>query len=231
MTPIRFFLMMALLASSQQLIGQVAPPPAMAPVTVPEVPSPKGSNLAAATALQLYSIGSPTNDEQMYLEYINRARANPVAEAARLAATTDVDVLGAYRSFGVNLVLMQSQFVLLQPMPPLSINPLLTDAARAHSQDMLAKSYQGHTGSDGSSPATRNQPYLTGANGYGFAENVYAYSKSVFYGHAGFEVDWGGSAAAGGMQVPAGHRLNIHGNYREIGVGVVSGSNGSVGPQ
>jgi hypothetical protein len=33
------------------------------------------------------------------------------------------------------------------------------------------------------------------------------------------------------MQTPAGHRENIHGAFREIGVGVMLGSNGSVGPQ
>lgn len=111
------------------------------------------------------------------------------------------------------------------------MNPLLLNAARAHSQDMLANSYQAHTGTDGSTPGSRIATYLAGANGYTYAENIYSYPKSVSYGHAAFEVDWGGNAATGGMQSPAGHRDNLHGNYREIGVGVILGSNGSVGPQ
>src|ERR1700748_3135127 len=84
-----------------------------------------------------YSIGDPTNDEQYYLELINRARANPTAEGIRLATTTDANVLGAYASFGVNLVLMQTQFVLIPPQPPLSMNATLLSAAGAPSQNML----------------------------------------------------------------------------------------------
>ena len=42
-----------------------------------------------------------------------------------------------------------------------------------------------------------------------WGENVYAYADSVFYGHAGFAVDWGGPASAGGMQDPPGHRNNM----------------------
>jgi hypothetical protein len=79
------------------------------------------------------------------------------------------------------------------------------------------------------------QSYTAGANGWNIGENVYAYCKSVWYGHAGFEVDWGGSALTGGMQVPPGHRQNIHSpDFREVGIGVVLGSNGGssgVGPQ
>jgi Cysteine-rich secretory protein family len=183
---------------------------------------------------QLYSIGDPTNEEQYYLELINRARANPTAEGIRLALTTDSNVLSAYNAFGVNLVLMQAQFALIPPAPPLSMNSTLTTAARAHSQNMLQNNYQGHTGPDGSL-TTRLAGYTAGANGWSLGENVYAYSKSVWYGHVGFEVDWGGTLANGGMQSPPGHRQNIHSaSFREIGVGVVLGSNGGsggVGPQ
>ena len=205
----------------------VAPPPA------PPVISSAALSLSApeAPAAQLYSIGNPTNEEQYYLELINRARANPPAEGVRLATTTDQQVRSAYNSFGVNLVLMQSQFAVILPAPPLSMNATLTTAARAHSQNMLQNNYQGHDGPDGSL-TTRLQNYTSGANGWSLGENVYAYSKSVWYGHAGFQVDWGGTAATGGMQSPPGHRLNIHSTgFREVGIGVVLGSNGSVGPQ
>jgi len=54
--------------------------------------------------------------------------------------------------------------------------------------------------------------------------------KSVWHGHAGFQVDWG--YGTGGMQDPRGHRNSIHsGSFREIGVGVVLGSNTNTGPQ
>lgn len=210
-----------------QTDGPVAPPPA------PPVVTAAASSISspAAPAAGLYSIGNPTNEEQYYLELINRARANPVAEGIRLAVTTDPNVLSAYGAFGVNLVLMQAQFALIQPAPPLSMNATLTTAARAHSQNMLQHNYQGHNGPDGPL-STRLQAYTSGANGWSIGENVYAYSKSVWYGHAGFQVDWGGSAATGGMQSPPGHRLNIHSTgFREVGIGVVLGSNGNVGPQ
>lgn len=230
LNPRHFWLSLAFLVGATLARAQVAPPPAPpmitggAPFSVDSPNSPDSPNA-------LYSIGQPTNEEQYYLELINRARANPTAEGIRLALTTDPNVVSSYSYFGVNLVLMQSQFALIQAAPPLSMNETLLNAARAHSQNMLQNNYQGHDGPDGSI-STRLAGYTSGANGWSIGENVYAYSKSVWYGHAGFEVDWGGSAASGGMQSPPGHRINIHNNaFREIGVGVVLGSNGSVGPQ
>jgi hypothetical protein len=230
LNPRQYSLWFALAFFASATIARADQPPPPAPPIVTSVGLSLGSGAAAATA-QLYSIGNPTNEEQFYLELINRARANPPAEGVRLATTTDQNVLGAYGSFAVNLILMQSQFALILPAPPLSMNATLTTAARAHSQNMLQNNYQGHNGPDGSL-TTRLQAYTSGANGYSLGENVYAYSKSVFYGHAGFEVDWGGSAATGGMQSPPGHRVNIHNTgFREVGIGVVNGSNGGVGPQ
>jgi uncharacterized protein YkwD len=185
-----------------------------------------GSSLAAQT---LYSIGDPTDDEQQYVEYINRARANPNAEAQRMKNITDANVLSAYSYFGVDLNLMVSQFASLSVAPPLSINTKLTAAARLHSQDMLVYGYQGHTDHNGNTLATR----LAGQN-YSFnsaAENVGAYTFYPLYGHAGMEVDWGGDSSTGGMQSPAGHRLNIHNaGLNEIGVGVINGTNANVSP-
>jgi hypothetical protein len=219
--------------SFAQITTPIAPPPAPPIVTHGAAISPPG-DAAPAPSASLYSIGDPTNEEQFYLELINRARANPVAESVRLATTSDPNVLNAYNSFGVNLVLMQTQFAAIPARPPLSMNAVLMAAARGHSQNMLQNNYQGHNGPDGSL-TTRLQNYTAGANGWSLGENVYAYSKSVFYGHAGFEVDWGGTVATGGMQFPAGHRENIHGaQFREVGVGVVIGSaggSGGVGPQ
>ena len=136
----------AFLACALSARGQVAPPPAPpmisggAHFSTESPSSPSG---------QLYSIGDPTNEEQYYLELINRARLNPTAEGIRLALTTDANVLGAYSAFSVNLVLMQAQFVLIAPAPPLSMNATLMNAARAHSQNMLQNNYQGHSGPDG----------------------------------------------------------------------------------
>jgi hypothetical protein len=224
------WLALLVFAGAHLVHGQVAPPPAPPVVTGGH----SFTNSPESPTAQLYSIGDPTNEEQYSLELINRARANPTAEGLRLATTTDSNVLAAYTAFGVNLVLMQAQFVLIAPAPPLSMNATLTTAARAHSQSMLQNNYQGHNGVDGSL-TTRLQNYTSGANGWSIGENVYAYSKSVWYAHAGFEVDWGGSVVTGGMQSPPGHRQNIHNTtFREVGIGIVFGSNGGsggVGPQ
>lgn len=208
----------------------VAPPPAW----VEYAPSALALPIAprqVPTAVADYSIGDPTDDEQYQVELINRARANPPAEGVRLATSTDPELVGVYDYFGVDLNLMQQQFNQIATRPPLAINPLLTQAARRHNQDMLAHAFQSHTGSDGSNPGSR-----VSATGYLYSytgENIYAYAKSGLYAHAGFEVDWGNGT--GGMQVPPGHRNNLHdlntnGQTWEIGVAVLRGTNGNVGP-
>src|SRR3954453_8587960 len=128
----RISLVVSFLAYGLAVEAQVAPPPA--PPLILSCALRLSPAIPDAPNSQLYSIGSPTNEEQYYLELINRARANPVAEGTRLATTTDSNVLGAYSAFGVTLVLMQSQFALIPPQPPLSMNSALLTAARAHSQ-------------------------------------------------------------------------------------------------
>jgi hypothetical protein len=215
-----------------------APPPA-APIRhrVLAAESAPSSGTHAATAPQLYSIGDPTNEEQLYLEFINRARANPTAEGQRLAATTDPAVLHNIAGFGVDLNLMQQQFANIPATPPLSMSARLIASSRQHSNDMLANQFQAHTGTDGSSPDSRMT--AQGFNWTFFGENIFSFSESVFFGHAGFEIDWGGDPATqGGMQTPPGHRDDIHSpNFREVGIGVINGRNGAnpnipaVGPE
>ncbi len=177
----------------------------------------------------LYQFGNPTSDEQLYIEFINRARANPTAEGVRLANTTDPDVLVAMNFFSVNRTMMQSEFAAIPAAPPLAPNANLTTAARGHSLWMLNTATQSHNQGTANTPASR----ITAA-GYSWAtigENIYAYSKNTWFGHAGFQVDWG-TGGTGGMQAGRGHRVAIHNAaFREVGVGVLHGTNGAVGPQ
>ena len=187
-----------------------------------------------------YSIGEPTGLEQQNLEFINRARASASAEAIRLRDTDDPDVVSAMNSFNVDKVLLVEQFgELTETVPPLVFNPKLIAAARLHSQDMLDNVFQGHTSS--ANPPSPNEPYDSMGDrishqGYDFAtagENVFAYAKSNWHAHAGFNIDWGSGSqgSIGGMQNPPGHRLSIHnGSFREIGIGIIEGTNDSVGP-
>ncbi len=220
------------------LFGHAKDTPVLLPGTNPQAPPPappvevrkqEGVPGPSDGRLSIYSIGQPTDEEQLYLEYLNRSRANPSAEGALLASTTDPDVLSAYAYFGVDLALMQSQFNAINSnAAPLAMNAQLMAAARVHSGDMFTNQYQSHTGTDGSNPGQRIT--AQGYNWQTWGENIFAYAYSTFYGYAGLNVDWG--PGTGGMQVPPGHRYNIHNaTFREIGVGVVDGVNGSVGPQ
>src|SRR5262249_51553727 len=99
------------------------------------------------------------------------------------------------------------------------------------SGDMFTNMYQAHNQTDGA--IIMNPGDRIHTNGYSwstYGENVYSYAESVFYGHAGFAVDWG--PGPGGMQSALGHRANmLTAGFREVGIGVVDGVNGSVGPQ
>ncbi|HWW03019.1 MAG TPA: CAP domain-containing protein [Candidatus Acidoferrum sp.] len=205
-----------------------APPPAP---PIQSRPKTSGGPEPHPLGFTPYSIGQPTDEEELYLEYLNRMRANPTAEGQRLATTTDPNVLSAYSFFGVDLNLMQSEFSTNPPVPPLAMNAQLLAAARWHSGDMYTNQYQGHNQTNGSiimDPGNRMS--TNGYNWSSWGENVYSYADSVFHGHAGFAVDWG--PGTGGMQTPPGHRNNmLTAGLREVGMGVVDGVNGSVGPQ
>src|ERR1043165_2465407 len=198
-------------------------PPANPPVVVTtDGGAPRSvlaKSMAPLAAPVLGSIGSPTAAEQHYLELINRARATPAAEGTRLRYTADADVQVAYTYFAVDLAMMEGEFAALPAAPPLAFNAQLTTAARAHCQSLYDNNLQSHTGSGGSPLG----PRLTAA-GYAFSsagECVYSYAESVYFGHAGFEVDWGGGGS-GGMQAGRGHRANLHNaGFQEIGIGVL----------
>lgn len=181
----------------------------------------------------LFSIGDPTDDEQLYLEQLNRARANAPAEAQRLIALDDVYVQNALKNVNTNL--MVQQFSTNPAAMPLSFNAQLINAARAHSQYQFNNGIQSHVGPGTNTLAQRLQ--TAGYPYYWATENVYSYAQSAVHGHAAFEVDWTGDAANGGMQSPPAHRDHNHDRrFVEIGIGVVNGTNKvganvAVGPQ
>lgn len=219
------------LAATAQPVAPPAPPPILISGDAPPRTT-AAAPMATAASGTPYSIGTPSDEEQYYLELINRARANPTAEGVRLATSTDPDVAGAYPYFGVNLAMLQSEFAALPVRPPLAPNALLAQAATGHTADLYTNVYQGHDGTDGSTLGTRVTAVKYSWNRLG--ENVFSYAKSAWHGHAGFEVDWG-YGGTGGMQTGRGHRANIHGDFREIGIGVFNGTNSAngntVGPQ
>lgn len=186
---------------------------------------------------------SPTANEQYMLELLNRMRENPAAELGFLtsslsgeARSADPDVDDALDFFNVSGPTLQSQWNSLVAAQPLAWNESLYNAATGHNQVLIAHDTQSHQVIDGAfvepnlSSRVQNAGY---SNATTFGENVYSYSDTVFFGHAGFAIDWGGTSATGGIQPGAGHRVNMMNNsYREVGIAITpeSNPNTDVGP-
>lgn len=185
-----------------------------------------------AQTQQLFSHGDPTPEEQLMLEYINRARANPTEEGIRLMDTQDPRVQGAYQYFKIDAVATKKAFTTYPQRPPLAFNSKLIESSRNHSKDMDQNNFQGHTSSNGDELDKRYQKVGYASMGM-YGENVAAYSESVWHGHCGLNVDWGEE-----NQKELGHRRNImnfdNAVYTEIGVGILYNGkglmSGSVGP-
>ncbi|HWB05351.1 MAG TPA: hypothetical protein VG796_20120 [Verrucomicrobiales bacterium] len=195
---------------------------------------------AGAPLTALWSIGEPTDEEQYYLELINRSRANPGAEGLRIANTTDSSIRSQLNGHNVNLEMFKAEMNAIPASGPLAINAQLTAVARAQSEYQFAQGKELHVDALGRGVFER-----VAASGYVPlapyfpVENAFVSSLSTPFGHAAFEVDWGADPVTqmslGGMQDPRKHRVNIHAGWREVGVGIYNGSKtvgGSiVGPQ
>ena len=172
----------------------------------------------------VYSIGDPSDDEQLMVEEINRARMSPVDEALRLATSTQPDIEEAYSFFSVDLNAMYAAESILPPVPPLAVNARLGTAARLHSGWMLTNISQSHFETN-SGVIVGPDERIT-AQGYvlqNYGENIYSTATDPVQAHVAFEVDWG--FGPGGMQNPPGHRLNNHSaDFREVGVGFFYGN-------
>lgn len=211
-------------ATTLGLLTALATPQAPPPAVSGERPASEVDALPRSVrplAETSYDIGDPSDEEQMYLELVNYARADPEGEALRFAQTTDPTIRYSYEYFAVDLELFISDTRQYPPAPPLAFEPRLIQAARGHSQWMLDRGIQSH---DQSNPTVTTAQRIT-ASGYPwqrYAESIYAYAQGPEHGHAGFEVDWG--LGPGGMQDPPGHRNNNHDpSYREVGIGVIRG--------
>lgn len=189
-----------------------------------------------AEPLPLHDFGAPNGTEQYLIESLNRCRANPGAEAQyfrdcmdpakRAPHELDWDLRDTVAYFGVNMSQMQAQIAALPAAPPLAPNAALMRMARAHTQWMFDTRQEEHSDLLALARAHGYQPTT-------LAENIYAYGLSLFYSHAGFEIDWGGPKF--GMQDPPLHRQNNHSSsFREVGATALFGTNGTgasmVGP-
>jgi uncharacterized protein YkwD len=160
----------------------------------------------------------PTAYEQYMLELINRARANPAAEASR---------------FGIDLNEgLAANTISASARQPLAIDPNLTDAARSHSQWMIASQTLSHNEGTIDPPTRMIQAGFVFTAPSGWAENIAlrgstavpSIPDTLAQEHRDLFMD---TAAAGRT-----HRLNLMNPSLEVvGVGVATGlfkSNNSV---
>lgn len=214
------------------------------------------SLLIAGTLVGVPAWADPTAEQQYWLELLNRARRDPAGELERLvnysSPTTfaptksdDTDVINALNFFNVNASALATQWASLVPAPALAWNDSLANTAHTYSQLMVTEDQQSHT-LDGLTELELNQRVEAGgysADYLDVGENLFTASKSAFYGHAAFLIDWGdedsnpGNGYGTGIQSPASHRdVSLDPAFKEIGIGIVSsgipGSNQiATGPQ
>jgi hypothetical protein len=153
-------------------------------------------------ALTLYDSGDPTPEEQLLLEYINRARANPTAEGTRL---------------GINMWESLCDLNDVGIRPPLAMNKILLQVADYHSWDMYTNNYFDHNDLSGHDPDQR----MTGA-GYSW----WTWGENIAVGSSGYSatnleddlvIDSSTSCRL--------HRVNLFdSNFTEVGVGYYAGA-------
>lgn len=181
-------------------------------------------------------MAAPSNFEQEALELINRARADPYGEIARLITGTSPltganrDITAALNSFGVSVETLKAQLTGVAAVAPLAWNSNLSDAATYHSTMLIQADQQSHQVPGEASLGDRVKVFGY-SNFTGVGENVFAYSTSALQSHAGFYIDWGESST--GIQDPPGHRINIlRASYTEVGISAIAENNPAtqVGP-
>jgi uncharacterized protein YkwD len=154
----------------------------------------------------------PTEVEQYLLELINRARANPEAEADRY----NIDLNEGLPAGTISTT----------PKQPVAFNFKLIDSTRDHSQWMLDNDLFQHAGAGGSTPSQRaaahgytlNAPWGVGENlaWQGMTNTLPDVVQTTAALHAGLFVDEG--------IADRGHRTNmLAGDFREIGIGILTG--------
>jgi len=172
------------------------------------------SSEVSATPALIDLAKQPTAQEVLVVELINRARANPEAEATRLGIGLNDGITGTQIS--------------ATPKQPLAHNLLLIDSARIHSQWMLDADIFSHTGSNNSSATERMS-----AAGYVFSGSWTSGENIAWGGTTGSSINLTSYAISQheGLFESPGHRVNIlNANFREIGIGQKQGyffSNGN----
>ena len=145
--------------------------------------------------------------EQLLLELMNRARLDPVGEAARLRVSLNSGLAAGTISTA--------------PKPPLAPNSAIVTAARAHSQHMINTDQFDHAGIGDGTPTSRMQGAgyaLTGS--WRTGENIGWTGTTGTVNAIAFTTE-----IADNLFLSAGHRVNtLNPAFREAGTGVVTGT-------
>jgi hypothetical protein len=166
----------------------------------------EGRDLMAGQIFQQIPVDLSDLD-QLTLELVNRARANPLAEASR-------------QGIGLNDGLPSTTFISSAPKQPLSPDTRLTLAAKRHSQDMIDRDYFAHDAKD---PPPNGKTPFDRADNVGFgpfvAENI-AFTST----NGRTQLDSAIELHNNLFKSTTGHRSNIlNEEYNVLGVGVVAG--------
>lgn len=184
----------------------------------------------------------PSPESTLLLEYTNRFRMNPKAEAQAI-----VDFLKKYRGKNIEYLAMwngtaqgnglirtfrpridfkmfQEEMAKIPATPPLVFNLQLINSAYNHSKYMKVNDIQSHS-------EAKDKKAFTGLSvfhrtraakypGSLVGENVFLHGKNPWYCHLGFLIDWG--PGPGGMQPARGHRVNMaRAIFKEIGIATI----------
>ncbi len=150
---------------------------------------------------------SLTGTEQLMLEYINRARLDPVAEAARYQIDLNTDLDAGTLQGGSRQVLAG--------------NAQLNASASAHSLWMLEADTFSHSGPDGSSAQQRMD-----TSGYDLTDTAICSENIAWYGTMGvLDLQYAVERHHMSLFRSASHRLNtLYDDFREVGVAQEQGS-------
>jgi hypothetical protein len=161
---------------------------------------------------RLFAATTPTDVEQYMLELINRARANPAAEASR----DGIDLNEGLPAGTISAAAKQ----------PLAFNPDLIDSALGHSQWMLANQLFQHDGPGTTDPGERmTEAGYDFTGSYGWGENIAEEGSTGSIDPTSTTNDEENDLFIDSSEPGRGHRVNIEDpDFKEIGVGIATGT-------